>query len=104
MRDEDLAWSVFRDGLLFVFMLVVTMGFINPFSSYYTWWNLLYMINNQKERVMNISDMLCDMYDIQRQVKQAKLYDKPKDNDGTSFTIGDCIENVIEQLGESNEQ
>ena len=49
---------------------------------------------------MNIADMLCDMYDIQRQVKQAKLYDKPKDNDGTSFTIGDCIENVIHQLTE----
>ena len=50
---------------------------------------------------MNISDMLCDMYDIQRQVKQgrhAKLYDKPKDNDGSSITIGDCVENVIEQL------
>ena len=47
---------------------------------------------------MNISDMLCDMYDIQRQVKQAKLYNEPKDNDGSSITIGDCIENVIEQL------
>ena len=47
---------------------------------------------------MNISDMMCDMYDIQRQVKQAKLYDKPKDNDGSSITMGDCIENVIEQL------
>ena len=47
---------------------------------------------------MNISDMMCDMYDIQRQVKQAKLYDKPKDNNGSSITIGDCIENVIEQL------
>ena len=47
---------------------------------------------------MNISDMLCDMYDIQRQVKQAKLYDIPKDNDGSSYTVGDCIENVIDQL------
>jgi len=49
---------------------------------------------------MNVSDMLCDMYDIQRQVKQAKLYDKPKDNNGSSITIGDCIENVIDQLEE----
>lgn len=47
---------------------------------------------------MNIGDMLCDMYDIKEQVKQANLYDKPKDNDGSSFTVGDCIENVIEQL------
>lgn len=49
---------------------------------------------------MNISDMMCDMYDIQRQVKQAKLYNEPKDNDGSSITIGDCIENVIERLEE----
>ena len=49
---------------------------------------------------MNISDMLCDMYDIQRQVKQAKLYNEPKDNDGSSITIGDCIDNVIERLEE----
>ena len=58
---------------------------------------------------MNIKDMLCDMYDIQRQVKQTKiewgmkncaisLYKRPKDNDGSSITMGDCIENVIEQL------
>jgi len=60
---------------------------------------------------MNIRDMLCDMYDIQCKVKQTKvtyeikghdleiaLYDAPKDNDGSSITMGDCIENVIEQL------
>ena len=47
---------------------------------------------------MNIKDMLCDMYDIQRQVKQAKLLDKPKDNDGTIYTIRDCFDNVIGQL------
>ena len=49
---------------------------------------------------MNIKDMLCDMYDIQRQVKQANILNNPKDNDGTSLTIGDCIENVIDQLEE----
>ena len=49
---------------------------------------------------MNIKDMLCDMYDIQRQVKQAKIFNNPTDNDGTSLTIGDCIENVIDQLEE----
>jgi hypothetical protein len=32
--------------LLFIFMLVVTIGFINPFGTYYTWWNALYLINN----------------------------------------------------------
>ena len=50
------------------------------------------------DKTLKIEDMLCDMYDIQRQVKQAKLYDQPKDNDGSIFTVGDCIENVIEQL------
>jgi hypothetical protein len=49
---------------------------------------------------MNIKDMLCDMYDIRRKTKQAKLFDAPKDNDGTIFTLGDCIENVIDQLEE----
>ena len=36
---------------------------------------------------MNIKDMLCDMYDIQRQVKQAKLLDKPKDNDAANCLL-----------------
>jgi len=49
---------------------------------------------------MNIKDCLCDMYDIRRIVKQAKLFDAPKDNDGTIFTLGDCIDNVIGQLSE----
>jgi hypothetical protein len=53
---------------------------------------------------MNIKDMLCDMYDIQRQVKQAKLLDKPKDNDGTIFTIKDCFDNVIGQLEQELER
>ena len=60
---------------------------------------------------MNIKDMLCDMYDIQRKVKETKvvddvknhtivvsLYNTPKDNDGSSITMGECIENVIGQL------
>jgi hypothetical protein len=38
--------DIFRDGLLFLSMLVITIGFINPFSTYYTWWNLLYQMNN----------------------------------------------------------
>tara|TARA_R110001599_G_scaffold205294_1_gene402521 strand:+ start:9 stop:185 length:177 start_codon:yes stop_codon:yes gene_type:complete len=55
--------------------------------------------------LMNMSkeDILCDMYDIQRQVKQTKLYNQSKDNDGSMFTVGDCIENVIEQLEEEND-
>ena len=53
---------------------------------------------------MNIADMLCDMHDIKQQVKQANLYDKPKDNDCSSFTVGDCIENVIDQLTQKYNQ
>ena len=47
---------------------------------------------------MNISDMLCDMYDIRRQARLTKFDTYPKDNDGTDTTIKDCIDNVIEKL------
>ena len=53
---------------------------------------------------MNIKDMLCDMYDIRRKTKQAKLFNAPKDNDGTDITMGDCIENVIGQLEEEHKR
>mgnify|MGYP000138328473 FL=1 len=66
---------------------------------------------------MNIKDMLCDMYDIQRKVKETKvtyeikghdleiaLYDAPKDNDGTIFTLKDCFDNVIGQLEQELER
>ena len=49
---------------------------------------------------MNIQDMLCDMYDIQRQARLTKFDTFPKDNEGTETTIGDCIENIIAQLEE----
>jgi hypothetical protein len=44
-----------------------------------------------------ISSALLDMYDI-RNVLSAKIKNKPKDNDGTIFTVGDCIDSVIEFL------
>ena len=47
---------------------------------------------------MNISDLLCDLYDIKRQARITKFDTFPKDNDGTDTTIKDCIDNVIEQL------
>ena len=49
---------------------------------------------------MNIKDMLCDMYDIRRKTKQAKLFNAQKDNDGSCITVGECIDNVIDQLSE----
>jgi len=42
-----------------------------------------------------LSNALLDMYDIRTQAKQTKFSDKPKDNDGTIFTLGDCIDEVI---------
>jgi hypothetical protein len=44
-----------------------------------------------------ISSALLDMYDI-RNVLSAKIKNKPKDNDGTIFTVGACIDSVIEFL------
>ena len=47
---------------------------------------------------MNISDLLCDLYDIKRQAKLHKFGNLPKDNEGTETTINDCLDNLIEQL------
>jgi len=44
-----------------------------------------------------ISSALFDMYDI-RNVLSTKIKNQPKDNDGTIFTVGDCIDSVIEFL------
>ena len=42
----------------------------------------------------DLSSALCDMYDI-REALSARIKNKPKDNDGTDITIGDCIDDVI---------
>ena len=42
-----------------------------------------------------LNSALLDMYDIRTQAKQTGFYKKPNDNDGTFFTLGDCIEDVI---------
>ena len=71
--------------------------------SYVSDWFDIEDLTDYHEEIGNtniINDVLCDMYDIQRQVKQANLYDKPKDNDGSCITVGDCIENVIDRLKE----
>jgi len=53
-----------------------------------------------------LSDILCDSYDIKKTLPKEAL-NLPKDNDGTSFTIGDCLDNIIETLeemtGDTNE-
>jgi len=44
-----------------------------------------------------ISDVLCDLYDIQKVVSH-RCGNMLKDNEGTETIINDCIENCIEQL------
>lgn len=48
----------------------------------------------------NISDLLCDLYDIKKMAVYYGFDQKLKDNDGTETTIGDCLDNVIEHLEE----
>ena len=50
-----------------------------------------------------IADALFDMYDIRRTLSQ-RIKNKPKDNDGSIFTVGDCVENVIEFLEQLKEE
>ena len=50
---------------------------------------------------MDISDLLCDLYDIREMGKLTRFGKLPKDNDGTSMTIDEVLENAIELL-ESN--
>lgn len=45
-----------------------------------------------------VSDILCDLYDIRNMAKQEGFGALPKDNDGTGFTIMECIENCIEHM------
>ena len=47
---------------------------------------------------MNISDLLCDLYDIRNMAELCKFGDLPKDNEGTSTTIFECLDNCITQL------
>jgi len=49
-----------------------------------------------------ISDLLCDAQDIRNALRfaQGNLLNKPKDNEGTETTIGDCLDNIIDTLEE----
>jgi hypothetical protein len=53
---------------------------------------------------MIISDLLCDLYDIKKMAAYYGFDLKPKDNEGSQTTIGDCLDNVIEQLEEEEEE
>ncbi len=47
---------------------------------------------------MNISDLLCDLYDIREMGEFEGFGTLPKDNEGTETTIFDCLDNCITQL------
>ncbi len=51
----------------------------------------------------SITSALCDAYDI-RNVLSDKIKNRPKDNEGTEFTIeftiGDCLDSIIATLEE----
>jgi len=44
-----------------------------------------------------VSSALCDMYDI-RNALPDKVKKMPKDNEGTDYTVGECVDDVIEFL------
>ncbi len=46
----------------------------------------------------DLSDILCDLQDIKNQARLFKFGKMPKDNEGTIFTINDCLDNCIEIL------
>lgn len=48
----------------------------------------------------SITSALCDAYDI-RNVLSAKIKNRPKDNEGTEFTIGDCLDDIVSTLEEA---
>ena len=50
---------------------------------------------------MTIEELLCDLYDIREMSKLCGFGKLPKDNDGTSMTIDEVLENAIELLEES---
>ena len=45
-----------------------------------------------------IYDMLFDLNDIKKQASLHQFGDLPKDNDGSGFTINDCLDDLILKL------
>ena len=52
---------------------------------------------------MNVSETLCDLNDIKEFLELRKLMDEPKDNDGSGFTIGDVIDDLIYKVEEASQ-
>ena len=45
----------------------------------------------------DLTSALMDMYDLRRAIPK-NIKNRPKDNEGTDTTVGDCIDAVIETL------
>ena len=45
----------------------------------------------------NLQSALCDLYDV-REALSNRIKNKPKDDEGSDITIGDCLDDVIEFL------
>ena len=45
----------------------------------------------------NLQSALCDLYDV-REALSKRIKNKPKDDEGSDITIGDCLDDVIEFL------
>jgi len=52
---------------------------------------------------MNLSETLCDLNDIKEFLELRKLMDEPKDNNGSGFTIGDVIDDLIYKVEEASQ-
>jgi len=52
---------------------------------------------------MDISEILCDLNDIKQFLELRRLIDEPKDNDGSGFTIGDVIDDLIYKFEEESQ-
>jgi hypothetical protein len=50
--------------------------------------------------MINVNDLtsaICDMEDIKRSVPK-NIQKLPKDNEGTQYTVGECIDDVLDFL------
>ena len=45
-----------------------------------------------------ITDLLCDLYDVRRMAELHKFGNLPKDNEGTETTIFECLDHCITNL------
>ena len=45
-----------------------------------------------------MSNMQCNIIDVIETIKNEDVWNSPKDNDGTSITVGDCLEDLASDI------